>query len=62
MNSVQSFILETYTDSTYKYLIDRTDIGLTPSLNCNYPCQMCSATDRDYCTSCISGSLSPEYI
>ena len=49
-----SFSLESYTDSTNLYKIDKTDSGLVLQSDCDYPCLTCSGTNSSECLSCIT--------
>lgn len=50
--ATDSFIISTYEVSgSDNYIIDTVSTGLTLTVNCNYPCKSCSATDSSECTS-----------
>ena len=46
--------MTSYTDYTFSYTVDNIPSGLNPSLECNYPCKTCSATNRNSCLSCFT--------
>jgi hypothetical protein len=58
-NSVlNGFIINTYNDVNMVYNIDVLNNNiLLPSLECNYPCETCSTSNKNDCTSCwLTGS------
>jgi hypothetical protein len=49
-----SFILTSYTDTTWEYSIDRVNSSLIPTFKCNFPCATCpSRQQKDTCLSCF---------
>ena len=49
-----SFILTSYTDTTWEYSIDRVNSSLIPTFKCNFPCATCpSHQQKDTCMSCF---------
>lgn len=38
------------------------DFILRPKFLCNYPCETCDGTDRNYCLSCWEGIDNPQYL
>eukprot|EP00347_Sterkiella_histriomuscorum_P010553 403375847 len=61
-SNLQSILLRLYTDNTYTYRINKIETGLTPTLECNYPCRRCDQNNPDFCTDCFSDSAFPQYI
>jgi len=43
-------------------LIDQVSSGLIATINCNYPCQTCSATNKSFCLSCFSAPSTLIYL
>ena len=49
----RGFTIQTYTDINLNYRIDYLPSQyLVPTLDCDYPCRTCLATERDWCESC----------
>lgn len=53
-NSYGTFTLTSYTDHTFTYTVDNIPSGLSPSLECNYPCKTCSTSNKNSCLSCFT--------
>jgi len=53
--SASTFILTSYTDSSWLYQIDTVNSSLVPQFKCKYPCATCpSVAQPNSCLSCLS--------
>jgi hypothetical protein len=49
-----SFTIRTFTTSSRTFGIDTIATGMVPSLECDYPCKTCTATNSSSCLTCFT--------
>ena len=62
LQKTPSLKFEIFTDTSFQYLIDIIDNGLSPKTQCNFPCLTCDGINPDKCTSCAKGYTDPQYL